>query len=143
MDRPGLVARTAHSCRRAGVDTLAHLPSSHLMVSALRPSIALQVLSAMTATPLEISTTFLTPGTAMALEPSKLATLPPKTGQRSSEAYSMPGRLTSSPNPIEPLTFAGVSRRLGEVPITLYCAAVFSGTFVGGVTLAAASASAP
>src|SRR5690242_16612430 len=119
MDMPGLAARPAHSWRKPGVDTLAHLPSSHLMVRALRPSIALQVLSAITATPFEICTTFFTPGTAMAFEPSKLATLPPNTGQRSSEAYSIPGRRTSRPNPAEPLTFSGVSRRLGEVPISL------------------------
>src|SRR6185437_12715788 len=113
MDIPGLAAKPAHSCRNPGVDTLAHLPSSHWMTRALRPSIALQVLSAITATPFEICTTFLTPGTVIAFEPSKLATLPSKTGQRSNEAYSIPGRRTSSPNPIEPLIFPGVSRRLG------------------------------
>src|SRR6185503_3748846 len=91
MDMPGLAARPAHSCRRAGVDTLAHLPSSHWMTRALRPSIALQVLSAITATPFEICTTFLTPGTAIVFVASKLATLPSNTGQRSSEAYSIPG----------------------------------------------------
>ena len=42
---------------------------------------------------------------------SKLATLPPNTGQRSSEAYSIPGTLTSIPKVVLPLTFAGVSRR--------------------------------
>ena len=113
------------------------------MTRALRPSIALQVLSAITATPFEICTTFLTPGTAIAFVASKLATLPPNTGQRSSEAYSIPGRRTSSPNPMEPLTFAGVSRRLGEVPISLNCAAVFSGTLAGAGSFAAASARAP
>ena len=113
------------------------------MTSALRPSIALQVLSAITATPFEICTTFLTPGTAFAFVASKLATLPPNTGQRSSAAYSMPGRRTSSPNPLEPLNFAGVSRRLGEVPISLNCAAVFSAMPVGAGSFAAASARDP
>src|SRR5438876_10001538 len=110
------------------------------MTRALRPSIALQVLSAITATPFEIWTTFLTPGTAMAFDPSKLATLPSNTGQRSSDAYSIPGRFTSSPNPIEPFTFAGVSRRLGDVPITFNWAAVFIAEFVDDVICADDSA---
>ena len=45
-----------------------------------------QVLSASTATPFEICTTFFTPETVFVLLASKLATLPPKTGQRSSTA---------------------------------------------------------
>ena len=84
-----------------------------MMSSALRPSIAVQVLSATTATPFEICTTCLTPGTAFAFGASKLATLPPNTGQRATTAYSMPGRRTSIPNVALPSTFAGVSRRLG------------------------------
>src|SRR5437870_580482 len=66
----------------AAVFWFAFEPSSHLTSKTLRPCIADQVLSAITATPFEICTTSLTPGTAFAFEASKLATLPPKTGQR-------------------------------------------------------------
>ena len=69
-----------------GVLTAATLPSSHWTVSARRPCIALQVLSATTATPFEICTTSFTPGTAFAFAASKLFTLPPNTGQRATTA---------------------------------------------------------
>ena len=61
-------------------------PSSHFTSSALRPSIAVQVLSATTAMPLEIWITSFTPGTAFAFAASKLATFPPNTGQRATTA---------------------------------------------------------
>ncbi len=61
-------------------------PSSHFTSSARRPCIAAQVLSAITATPLEICTTVLTPGTALAFVASKLATFPPNTGHRATTA---------------------------------------------------------
>src|SRR4029078_8172255 len=61
---------------------LAFGPSSHLMSRTLRPCMADQVLSAITAMPFEIWTASLTPGTSLVLVASKLATLPPNTGQR-------------------------------------------------------------
>ena len=66
--------------------TAAFGPSSHCTTSAFLPWIADQVLSAMTATPLGIWITSFTPGTALAFDASKLATLPPNTGQRATLA---------------------------------------------------------
>ena len=123
--------------------TEAVFPSSHWIRSALRPWMADQVLSATTATPVEICTTCFTPGTVLALESSKLATLPPNTGQRATTACSIPGTRTSIPKIARPSTFSGVSRRLWDFPITLYPSAVFSVTFAGRGNLPASSASAP
>ena len=61
-------------------------PSSHCTSSARRPCIAVQVLSAITATPFEIWITSFTPGIAFAFAASKLATFPPNTGQRATTA---------------------------------------------------------
>ena len=118
-------------------------PSLNCTRSALRPSIADQVLSATTATPFEISKTCFTPGTRFAFDASKLATLPPNTGHRCNTAYNMSGRRSSSPNVALPSTLDGVSRRLGDVPIKRNCVGSFSATFTGGVIFDAASASEP
>ena len=113
------------------------------MTSALRACMAFQVLSATTATPDEICTTCFTPGMALVFAASKLATLPPNTGQRATTAYSMLGRRTSMPNVALPLTLSGVSRRLRGLPMMLNWLGSFSATPVGGGSLAAASASSP
>jgi hypothetical protein len=82
------------------------------MRSALRPFIAVHVDVATTATPFETmigrpdfsvnrsagsSRTLFTPGIASARDASKRRTFPPKTGERSMTACSMPGSRTSSP----------------------------------------------
>ena len=72
-------------------------PSSQTTLSALRPRVTVQNESPTTATPFETCTTCLTPRIRLAAVPSKLLTLPPKTGQRSIEAMSMPGTWTSMP----------------------------------------------
>src|ERR1700688_2284279 len=102
-----------------------------------------QVSCASTATPLEIATTLTTPGTALVLEASKLATFPPNTGQRWTTAYSIPGKRTSMPNLALPSTLMGVSKRLGDVPIKRNCLGSFNTTEDGGLNCAAASAKLP
>jgi hypothetical protein len=85
----------------------------------------------------------LTPGTAFAAAASKLATLPPNTGQRSATAYSMPGSRTSIPNVARPFAFGGASRRFVGLPMIVNCAGSFSATLAGGAIFPAASASEP
>ena len=72
--------------RSAAVDRVAPAPSSHVTTSARRPCMAAHVLSAITAIPVGIWMTSLTPGTARALAASKLVILPPITGQCSTTA---------------------------------------------------------
>jgi hypothetical protein len=79
-------------------------PSSQTTLSAFRPRCAVQKESATTATPFVTSTTSFTPLIRLAAVASKDLTLPPKTGQRSIEAISMPGTTTSMPKTAEPLT---------------------------------------
>ena len=104
---------------------------------------ALQVLSATTATPLEIWTTLFTPATAFDRAASKLLTLPPNTGQRATTAYTIPGSRTSMLNCALPSTLGGVSKRFTGLPMRRNCAASFKVGLVGGVSWDAASARLP
>ncbi len=61
-------------------------PSSHWMTSASRAVFARHQLSATTATPSVMRTTFFTPGIPFAFESSTLTTLPPMTGHCASDA---------------------------------------------------------
>src|SRR5207244_361906 len=72
-------------------------PSSHVIVSASRATLARHQLSATTATPSVICTTCFTPGMDLALAASMLTGLPPMTGHGASEAYSMQGRGVDRP----------------------------------------------
>ena len=118
-------------------------PSFQVTVSAFRPCIAAQVSSATTATPFEIRTTCLTPGTSLAFESSTLASAPPKTGQRSTTAYRISGRRMSMPNFVLPSTLPGVSSRFGDVPIRRNCFGFFNAGAAGAGSFAAAAASDP
>src|SRR5262245_5960034 len=140
---PGCLHCSANVCEISGVLWADTGPSSHFTVSARRPSIADHVLSATTASPVEIGTTSLTPGTDLAFVASKLAAFPPKTGQRAATANNIPGSFTSIPNTALPSTLPGVSRRLVALPISRNCDGSFKLTFDGGVSFEAASASAP
>ena len=93
--------------------------------------------------PVLICTTCFTPGTAFALSALNDAGLPPNTGQRTTRATSMPGRLTSMPNSAVPFTFAGTSRRGSGCPRTRNAFGSLSTTFAGTGTAAARSTSAP
>ncbi|MEJ0047500.1 MAG: hypothetical protein WDN04_16320 [Rhodospirillales bacterium] len=114
-----------------------------MMAIVSRAFFACQKLSATTATPSAICTTCFTPGMALALVASKLTTLPPMTGHCASDAYSMPGSLTSIPNPAVPFTFHGVSRRLVALPMIFQSPGSLSFTSFGTGCFAAASASLP
>src|ERR1051325_3413858 len=128
----GCAARAA-SCDR----TLSELsapasPGSHSIWSARRAVTACQKLSATTATPAahpaahppfgpiqelgSSSTTWRTPGNALAAAAFTLLILPPSIGARSIEATSMPGTFTSIPNWALPSTLDGVSSRRIRVP---------------------------
>jgi hypothetical protein len=72
-------------------------PSFQAICSASRPFFAAQKLSATTATPEPIWTTFFTPLTFSACSASKLFTWPPNTGHFATVATSIPGRFTSRP----------------------------------------------
>ena len=52
-----------------------------------------------------------TPSIARAALSLTFTMLPPETGERTTEAKSIPGRRTSNANFNEPSTFAGISRR--------------------------------
>ncbi len=90
-----------------------------------------------------ICTTCRTPGIASARVASKLATVPPKTGQRWTVPTSIPGTLTSMPNTALPVTLSGVSSRGVPLPINLNWSGVFSVGFWGTGSGAALSASSP
>ena len=95
---PLVRASFSASANIAGVPMCAAGPSFFQVTrSASRPRIAAQVLLATTATPLEIFTTSLTPGTLRAPASSTLATVPPKVGAFSTFAYTIPGTTTSMP----------------------------------------------
>src|SRR6266853_6955541 len=81
----------------ASLELAAFEPSSQTISSARRPSMADHVLSATTATPVEICRTCFTPRIPLAFESSTLLTLPPKTGQRATTACCMLGKRTSMP----------------------------------------------
>src|SRR5271170_1032952 len=92
-------------------------PSSHCTFSTRRPSIALQTLSATTATAESpIFPTNPTPEIFLDSLSSKLATFPPITGHRASTAYFMPERRKSMPNSALPSTFDGTSNRGKGLP---------------------------
>ena len=74
---------------------------------------------------------------------SKLFTLPPKTGQSFTAAFSMPGNFTSMPYSMVPLTFFAVSRRFSGLPAIFQVLGSFSGTSFGCSRRAAASATLP
>ena len=93
-----------------GVESPAHGPGSHSMFSALRPWIAAQVFSAITATPAEMlaeisapgceapmGATMSTPRIFLAALSSKDLRRPSKYGQRAITAYTMPGMRASIP----------------------------------------------
>ena len=77
------------------------------------------MVSATTATPVGTSTTFFTPGMAMAFAASKRATFPPSTGGRATAAWSMPGMRTSMPKVAAPRVLAGVSSRGTGLPMSV------------------------
>ena len=133
-------------------------PSSHVIWSARRPSTACQYVSAMTATPLTLPTpqapvpshgvlssctTCRTPGIPLVRVASKLRTLPPNTGERSTLAMSMPGMRTSMPNCAVPFTLDGVSRRCVRWPSRRKSFGSLSGGFAGTGSAAAFWASSP
>ena len=97
----------------------------------------------MTATPDGTATILRTPGIERARESSKLFMVAPKIGGRATTAASIPGILTSIPKTALPFTFSEVSSRFTGLPISLNVLGSFSATSVGGVILAAASASWP
>src|SRR5579863_4390855 len=95
-------------------------PSSHCTLRVRRPSIAPQTLSATTATAESlIFPTKLTPAIFFESLSSKLATLPPITGQRASTACFMPGKRKSMPNSAVPSTLEGPSSRGKDLPTSL------------------------
>ena len=109
--RAGLSDRSSMVLRLAAPFSARLLaPSSHWMSSALRPCMALQYSSATTATPFDLHD-LLHAGTALAFVASKLATLPPNTGQRASTAVQHPRKAHIEAKSAVPLTLAGVSRR--------------------------------
>ena len=118
-------------------------PSSQRMSSAFNPCFAAQVSSATTATASSRRTIWRTPLIAFALLSSTLSTLPPTTGLAATVAIFIPGRRTSMPYRVVPFTFAGVSRRLAGVPISLKSFGSFSATCFGTGSFAAFSANAP
>src|SRR5205823_12113747 len=87
---------------------LAPGPGSQSITSASRPSLALQKLLAMTATPDGTCTTCSTPLTDLALLASNDFTFPPKTGDLATSAVRRSGMRTSIPNCAFPVIFSGV-----------------------------------
>ena len=78
------------------LDSAALAPSSHTISTTSSARLACHQVSATTATAEPSTrTTFLTPGIFDAFDASKLASLPPNTGQSLIAALSMPGSLTS------------------------------------------------
>jgi hypothetical protein len=92
-------------------DNVALGPSCHVILSFLRPANAAHVFLPTTATPEGTRTTSSTPGIFFVSVASNDATLPPKTGQRSMLAYTIPGSFTSIPDSHVPSTFDGMSSR--------------------------------
>jgi len=70
-------------------------------------------------------------------------TVPPNTGQARGQAWSIPGRRTSTPNSAVPLTLASRSVRGTEVPMSVRCSGALSGGSFGGLRRAASAASSP
>src|ERR1700730_4057048 len=111
---PGFAAFSMKCLRSDSLDSSAFGPSSQVTFRSLRPAMAAQELLARTTTPPEVNApsptasmviTSRTPGTALVLVASNLATLPPNTGQRAMTAYSMPGMRESMPNFAAPVDF--------------------------------------
>ncbi len=127
----------------ASLEFFAFAPSSQVICSAFRPSIADHVLSATTATPVETCTTLFTPRTAFAFVPSKLFTVPPNTGHRATTACIIFGWRTSIPNGATPFTFIRESIRFVAFPTYLYSFASFRFGLTGTGSFAASSTSAP
>src|SRR5437763_16486595 len=95
-------------------------PSSQLTFNKRRPSIALQTLSATTATAASlILPAKVTPEIFFDSLSSKLVSLPPIVGHRDSTAYFIPGNRKSMPNTASPFTFEGVSTRGKRCPTIL------------------------
>ena len=140
---PGCFARSENIRLIPALFAFATGPSSQTTSSALRPCMADQVLSAITATPFEICVTISTPRTAFAFSILKPRTLPPNTGQRTSDAYFMPGTRASRPNRALPFTLSRVSSRFIDLPIRRKSFGSFSATPLGTGSFAAASESSP
>src|ERR1019366_6137800 len=136
---PGLLAPSSSVLRITALVSAAFGPSSHLISSASRPCIADQVLSATTATPLEICTASFTPRIAFALSALKLATFPPITGHRATTACSIPGRRTSMPNSARPQVLSAASSRFIALPTMRNCFGSLSFTSLGTGSFPAAS----
>ena len=125
------------------LETLAFSPSSQVIGSASSAVLARHHVSATTATAVSPTfTTFFTPGMPATLASSKLASLPPNTGQSLIAAHSMPGSFTSIAKTFEPLSLSAVSSRFSGLPAIFQSFGSFSliAFRSGGVTLAAAAA---
>jgi hypothetical protein len=83
---PSPAASFLYSAISSGVPRFSAALSSHSTLSALRPCMAFQVLSATTATPRGISTTSTTPFTCLAAVASNDFTLAPNNGGRCTTA---------------------------------------------------------
>src|SRR5262249_28107725 len=84
-----------------------------------QPLLRTPISSATTAMASSSRTIWRTPLMAFAAVSSTRFTRPPKTGDCTRFAIFTPGGRTSIPKTAAPLTFAGVSRRLAGVPISL------------------------
>ena len=131
------------TARMAALSSCAFGPGSQLICSALRACRDCQKWSATTTTPLAVMSTRRTPGIACAAVESTETALPPSTGLWASEAYSIPGNFTSTPNCALPSTFPGVSSRGSDLPIKRKSAFGLSLTSFGTGNRTAASASSP
>ena len=140
---PEASAAAASPLTTSAVLTVPFGPSSQRSVSASMPFFAAHMWSATTATASSRRTIWLTPTMALALLSSTLTSLPPTTGLAATAAIFIPGSRTSMPYCVVPFTFAGVSRRLAGVPISLNSLGSFKATCAGTGSFAAVSASAP
>jgi hypothetical protein len=140
---PSVCAAAASPWTTSALPTFPFSPSSQRIASAANPFFAAHMLSATTATASSRRTTCRTPLIALALLSSTEATLPPTTGHAATVATFIPGRRTSIPYTVVPLTFAGVSSRLAGVPISVKSFGSLSVTCAGTGSFAALSASAP
>ncbi len=136
-------ARVSRVRRTDSESTPSAAPRSQVTSRTSRPFWAAQVSTATTATPLPISTTRSTPGTARAAVSSYSRTVPPNVGQRATAAKRIPGRRTSSPYTALPSTLPGSVTRRGEVPTRRKSEGLLRGGSSGTGRRAASSTSPP
>ncbi len=140
---PGSREAASSPWTTSSVESLPFGPSSQRIVSAASPFFAAHMWSPTTATKSSRRTIWRTPGIALALVSSRLATFPPNTGLAASVAIFKPGSRTSMLNCAVPFTLLGVSSRLAGVPISVKSFGSLRVTSVGTGSVAALSASAP